>query len=134
MLDAAALYQSLVLNPLNLHPTLTIRAGVLALTRIAEMFRVPFNDDPHYPDDPIHISRQEFDEALDRLINQGVPVKPDRELAWRNFAGWRVNYDSVLLALARLTMAPPVPWLSDFTFVPPDPASGETAGKLQKVR
>ena len=134
MLDAAALYQSVVLNPLSLHPTLTIRAGVLALTRIAEMFRVSFNDDPHYPDDPIHISRQEFEEALHRLINQGVPVKPDRELAWRNFAGWRVNYDSVLLALSRLTMAPPAPWLSDFTFVPPDPTSGETAGKLQKVR
>ncbi|MBP8002469.1 MAG: hypothetical protein KA314_23610 [Chloroflexi bacterium] len=134
VLDAAALYQSVAQNPPSLHPTLTIRAGVLALQRIAEMFRVPFNEDPHFPQDSIHISREEFDAAVDRLISQGVPVKSDRELAWRNFAGWRVNYDSVLLALSHLTMAPTAPWLSDFTFVPPDPSSGETAGKLKRIR
>jgi len=42
-----------------------------------------------------------------------VPVKPDREQAWRGFAGWRVNYDAVLLALAALTAAPPARWSSD---------------------
>ena len=26
----------------------------------------------------------------------GVPLRPDREQAWRDFAGWRVNYDTVL--------------------------------------
>jgi hypothetical protein len=30
-----------------------------------------------------------------------------------NFAGWRVNYDTVLLALCALTMAPDAPWSSD---------------------
>lgn len=34
-------------------------------------------------------------------------MKKDLEQAWCNFAGWRVNYDRVLLALAGLTMAPP---------------------------
>jgi len=42
-----------------------------------------------------------------------VPVRPDRERAWRDFAGWRVNYDSVLLGLAGVTMAPYAPWSSD---------------------
>jgi hypothetical protein len=134
VLDAAALFQSVVEKPPTVHPTLVIRAGMLALCRIAEMFKVPFNPDPHYPEDPISVNRAEFDEAYDRLVTQGVKVKPDRELAWKNFAGWRVNYDSALVALSRLTMAPPAPWLSDFTFVPPDSTSGETAGKLQKVR
>ena len=37
----------------------------------------------------------------------------DREQAWRDFAGWRVNYDRVLLALCSLVMAPYAPWSSD---------------------
>ena len=39
--------------------------------------------------------------------------KDDLEAAWRSYAGWRVNYDIVLLNLARLTEAPPAPWVSD---------------------
>ena len=38
--------------------------------------------------------------ATTQLGARGVPVRPDRERAWRDFAGWRVNYDGVLLALA----------------------------------
>ena len=33
-------------------------------------------------------------------------LKADLEQAWRDFAGWRVNDDRVLLALAALTVAP----------------------------
>ena len=44
----------------------------------------------------------EFDEVYARLAEAGVPIKPDREQAWRDFAGWRVNYDTVLLTLAGL--------------------------------
>jgi len=40
-------------------------------------------------------------------------LKADRDQAWLDFAGWRVNYDTVLLALAELTMAPYAPWSSD---------------------
>ena len=42
-----------------------------------------------------------------------MPLKADRDQAWRDFSGWRVNYDAVLLALANLTGAPPAPWSSD---------------------
>jgi len=42
-----------------------------------------------------------------------VPLKADRDQAWRDFAGWRVNYDLALVELARLTDAPPSPWSSD---------------------
>ena len=37
----------------------------------------------------------------------------DREQAWEAWRGWRVNYDTVLLNLARLVEAPPTPWVSD---------------------
>jgi hypothetical protein len=42
-----------------------------------------------------------------------VPLQPDQDQAWRDFAGWRVNYDAVLLGLADLTMAPHALWSSD---------------------
>jgi hypothetical protein len=91
----------------------TIRAGYLSLRRIATFFDIPFEPDPHFPDHPITIARAEFDEAWVRLEASGVPMKPDRERAWQDFAGWRVNYDTVLVALATLTMAPYAPWSSD---------------------
>ena len=60
----------------------------------------------------------------------GAAVRPGCSLA----AFWRVNYDSVLMALAKLTMAQKSSWLSDFTFVPANVATGHTSGRLQKVR
>ena len=57
--------------------------------------------------------RDEFDAVCDRLAAEGVPLKADREQAWLDFAGWRVNYDTVLLALCSITMAPPAAWSSD---------------------
>ncbi len=48
-----------------------------------------------------------------QLVAAGVPVRPDPDECWQAFAGWRVNYDSVLLGLASVTMAPLSPWSSD---------------------
>ena len=42
-----------------------------------------------------------------------IPLKPDLDVAWRDYAGWRVNYDSVLIQLCGLVMAPPGKWSSD---------------------
>ncbi|MFQ5611976.1 MAG: hypothetical protein ACE5H9_07560 [Anaerolineae bacterium] len=113
VLDGAALAASTLDIPRDPQAALCIRAGYLALRRIADFFRVQYNADPHFPDDPISISREEYDAAYDELAGRGVPVKGDRERAWRDFAGWRVNYDTVLLALCALTMAPAAPWSTD---------------------
>lgn len=136
VLDGAALYLSSVkqTDSTSVYYGLVIRAGNFALRHIADTFLVPYNDDPHYPDDPISVTQAEFNEAYDRMLSQGVPLRPDREAAWQHFAGWRVNYDSVLVALARLTMAPETDWLSDYTFVPANTEMGETSGRLRKVR
>jgi hypothetical protein len=112
VLDAAALAQSTLAIPWSPQAGLCIRAGYLSLRDIATLYRIPFDDDPA-PDDSIGIAREEFLEAYEALGSAGVPVRPDREKAWRDFAGWRVNYDSVLLALAALTTAPFAPWSSD---------------------
>jgi hypothetical protein len=116
ILDAAALIASSVDVPRDPQVDLCIRAGYIALRRICDFFGVPYNPVPK-PDDPISIRRDEYDEVCHQLTAAGVPMKPDREQAWRDFVGWRVNYDTGLLALAALTMAPYAPWSSDRSLV-----------------
>ena len=122
VLDAASLFASTVEGPRVPEAEFMIRSGYLCLRHIADFFQIPVDHDPK-PDDPIQISREEFDVAYDRLARTGVPVRADRDQAWRDFAGWRVNYDAALLGLARLTMAPSAPWSSDrvaeANYVPP---------------
>jgi hypothetical protein len=113
VLDAAAITLSAVEIPYEVSAALCIRAGFLALRRIANYFDILTPQDPHYPTTPICIERSEFDEVLDQLAAGGLPVKADREQAWRDFAGWRVNYDRALILLCGLVMAPPASWSSD---------------------
>jgi hypothetical protein len=90
VLDAASLTRSVLDVPTDPQADLCIRAGYLALRRIADFFDVPYNPDPQYGD-PIHVSRGEFDAACEKFAAQGIPLKPDRDQAWRDFSGWRVN-------------------------------------------
>ncbi len=112
VLDAASLRASTMAGPRDPEAELCIRAGYLALRHIADFFRVRHDPDPA-PDDPISVSREEYDQVCARLERVGVALKADRDQAWRDFAGWRVNYDRVLVQLAGLTMAPEAPWSSD---------------------
>jgi hypothetical protein len=112
VLDAAALRLALLNIAFTPAPGLCIRSGFLALREIADFYGFDHDPDPS-PDDPISIAREEFIAVYEQLAGQGLPVRPDRERAWRDFAGWRVNYDRVLLALCSLVMAPNSPWSSD---------------------
>ena len=112
VLDAASLRASTMEGPRDPEAELCVRAGYVALRHIADFFQIRHDRDPA-PDDPILVSRQEFDDVCARLEGVGVALKADRDQAWRDFAGWRVNYDQVLVALAGLTMAPRAPWSSD---------------------
>jgi hypothetical protein len=93
-------------------PQLLVRAGSLALRRIALFLgmAVPLEVSR---DDPISVTRAEWDVAVERIVSSGAPVRPDRDAAWLDFAGWRVNYDQALVLLAARTMAPYAPWSSD---------------------
>lgn len=113
LLDAAAFWVACVAeHPVDPDAQLCIRAGFLALRHIADGFKLPFDPDPR-PDGPITVSRQEWDSAMAEMEAAGVPLVSDRDRAWSDWRGWRVNYDAVLLRLARLVEAPPAPWLSD---------------------
>jgi hypothetical protein len=112
VLDAAALAASTLDIPHDVQADLCIRAGYLALQRICDFFALPYNAQPA-PSDPISIRREEFDAACELLASTGVPLKPDRDQAWRDFSGWRVNYDTPLLMLVTTVTAPPALWSSD---------------------
>jgi hypothetical protein len=113
VLDAAALSLATIDIPWDAQAALCIRSGYLALRRIADFYLVEYNDNPSFPDDPISITQEEFDEVYDRFVEAGVPLKSDRETAWLDYAGWRVNYDIPLVALSTITLAPEAPWTSD---------------------
>ncbi len=113
VLDAAALTRALLDIPAEPSADLCIRAGFLALRRIADRFDLPNPHDPHFPADSISIHRSEFDAMVAELEAAGLPLKADREQAWIDFAGWRVNYDSSLVELCGLVMAPWAAWSSD---------------------
>lgn len=112
VLDAAALLLSAVAVPSEGRAALCIRSGFLSLRHIADFFDIGYRVDPQ-PSDPVSVTRAEFDQALRRLETVGIPLRSDREQAWLDFVGWRVNYDDVLLSLCALVWAPPAPWSSD---------------------
>lgn len=112
VLDAASLVASTLDVPRQPSAELCIRAGYLALRRIGDFYVMPYDPDPS-PDDPIAVSRAEYDAACHRLAEAGARLRPDRDQSWRDFAGWRVNYEAVLLRFASLCMAPPAAWSGD---------------------
>ena len=109
VLDAAALYNSAVDLPASPSAGLCIRSGWLALRGLADYFRVPY---PLAPDgtEPIAITRAEFELVLDHLARTGVPLIADRDQAWLDFAGWRVNYDAMIEAFHVLFTSPRTDW------------------------
>jgi hypothetical protein len=108
IMDAAALARSAVAIPMDVQADLVIRSGYLALRRICDFFRIPYEAEPK-PTEATSIDRARFDHAFDVLAEAGVPMVDDRDQAWRDFNGWRVNYDAPLRGLERITMAP-APW------------------------
>lgn len=113
VLDSAAIVLSSIEIPTEMSAALCIRAGFIAFDRIAHYFDIPRPRDPKYPQTPISITREEYDGLIRKLEEAWLPIKPDREKAWLDFAGWRVNYDRTLLVLCSMVMAPQAPWSSD---------------------
>ncbi|MEM8905045.1 MAG: hypothetical protein AAGF02_15185, partial [Actinomycetota bacterium] len=93
-------------------PALCLRAGWSALRDIAAAHHLVLPDELS-AHDPISVTRAEFDEACDRLVTAGIDVRDDRDQAWEDFSGWRVNYDAALLGLCAIVTAPDAPWSSD---------------------
>ncbi len=112
VLDTAAIMLSTVSVAQSPAAPFMIRAGYVALRNTADFLAIDYNPDAS-PTSPISVLRHEFDETYDVLQAAGVPLVQDRDQAWQDFAGWRVNYDECLVGLAAITSAPPGKWSSD---------------------
>jgi hypothetical protein len=112
VLDAAAIFVSTLDRPRDARAEIMMRTGWFCLRRICNFYGIPYDPDPA-PTDPIMVTRREFDLLCVELTAAGVPLKADRDRAWRDYAGWRVNYDAVLIGLCSLVDAPPGKWSSD---------------------
>jgi hypothetical protein len=116
VLDTATIVHSTVDGPNSPAAALLLRSGFFALRRIADYFAIGYPIEVN-ADTPITVTREEWDQVCVELVAAGVPVKADRDQAWRDFVGWRANYDTVLVALASMVTAPPAKWSSDRSLV-----------------
>ncbi len=112
VLDTASIYLAVVDKPWSPKAAMAIRSGHLCLGRIATYFGIPVDMTPN-PTDPISVTRGEFDLMLFELEAAGIALKPDRDLAWADFQGWRVNYDQSLVGIAHMVIAPDGRWSTD---------------------
>jgi hypothetical protein len=110
VMDAAALQLSL--SP-SIVPALRarqlLRMGFSSLNQVAQATSLPVIEDAD-PDSEIALTFEEFGHAVQMLQSVGYPVEVTAEQAWPHFRGWRVNYESVAYALARMIDAPPALW------------------------
>lgn len=109
VLDAAAL--QLALNPGTAPPEARplLRVGYITMRKLARTLGIAVTEDPH-PDDPIVLTRDEFDTAVDRMRHAGWVFEREPDDAWPHFHGWRVNYEGAAYALARFLDVPPAVW------------------------
>jgi hypothetical protein len=112
LLDSAAMIEAAVDIPNQPSAALCLRSGFLCLREVAAQFLIQFDPSPQ-PDDPIRVSRSEFDECWNSLEAAGVPLVADQDQAWRDWSGWRVNYEDALLGLCALAEPPWALWSSD---------------------
>jgi hypothetical protein len=110
ILDAAALYLALLPEGSDLiQARLCLRGGFTCLGNVARAIGVPIAFDAD-PSDGISLSYDDFTEAIGRLREVDYPIERPLEDAWRDFLGWRVNYEAAAYALAWTVEAPPALW------------------------
>jgi hypothetical protein len=109
VLDAAALHLSLCpsIAPPEARPL--VRVGYVTLRKLAHSLGLPVSDDPH-PEDPIVLTRDEYDEAVEHMRRAGWTFERTPDEAWPHFHGWRVNYEGAAYGLARHLDLPPAMW------------------------
>ncbi|MDQ3983290.1 MAG: hypothetical protein M3271_11485 [Actinomycetota bacterium] len=139
VLDSAALYSALSPSAAPSEARLCIRMGFNCLRDIAAAISIPSDPDP-FPTDPIELTFEEFNGAVNQLKDLGFPMERSTEEAWPHFRGWRVNYESVAYALADFAVAPPGPWsgprehLPGMAIIPQRPANRQPEDTRESVR
>ena len=113
VLDTAALMDSTLAIERSPRAALCIRSGFNALGSIADNFEIARPSAPS-SSDSVTISRRQFDDLWVELEAEGLPLKPDRDQAWEDFTGWRVNYDAAIYGLFDYLRIEPGPWFGGY--------------------
>jgi hypothetical protein len=106
MLDAAALVESSLDLSTDPAADRLVRLGSRVLRAVLEPLSLRCPEQPKWPETPINITQQEFEEAYDHLQQSGLPMKTDKSAAWAGFAQHRVQYECSLMTLVRLKKPP----------------------------
>lgn len=116
MLDAAALQDAVNPGSAPRQARLFLRMGMQMLRSMADALHIDYDPDP-LPTAPIRLTYDEYLVGIERLVQVEFPFERTPEEAWPHFSGWRVNYESIIDALAVSVMAPPTPWMLDRPWV-----------------
>jgi hypothetical protein len=95
-----------------------LRMGYMCLRDLARVVGLEFDADPK-PDDPISLTEDNFQDALDHLARVEWPMERDAASSWIHFRGWRVNYESLAYRLGDAVNAPPALWAGPRRNLPP---------------
>jgi hypothetical protein len=109
VMDSAALLLALCPSRDRIEPRFCLRMGFSALRQIAPTVGLQVDEDPD-PDGELQLSYEDYLFGVNKLIDVGFPVERTAEDAWPHFRGWRVNYESIVYALAAATDAVPALW------------------------
>lgn len=109
VLDGAAMHLALAPSTASSQARLCLRMGFTAMHRIAAVLGWEVDPDPS-PEGPLDLKFEEFESAVEMLIQAGFPMERSAEEAWADFTGWRVNYESIAYRLCDHLIAPPAPW------------------------
>lgn len=109
VLDAGAMQLALCPSTAPSQTRLCLRMGFTLFNRLAASLGYPVDPDPD-PDGSITLSFEEFESAVDKLLQVGFPIERSAEEAWPHFKGWRINYELSAYRLADAFTAPLAPW------------------------
>ncbi len=109
VLDAAALHLSLNPESAPAETRPLLRVGYIAMRSIAGTLGIEVSDDPR-PDDPLVLTKADFDEAVQHLAEAGWTFERPPEEAWMHFRGWRVNWETAAHGIAAHLDLPPALW------------------------
>ncbi|MEI8165576.1 MAG: hypothetical protein WCG26_04325 [Chloroflexales bacterium] len=121
VLDAAALYLAVAPSHAPPEARQCLRSGYVALQRLARIAGTPVNEDPR-PDDPIKLSLEAFTRGIEHMRTAGILIEQPLADAWRDYRGWRVNYEAAAYVIADFIGAPPAPWAGRRQFMPSEDA------------
>jgi hypothetical protein len=109
VMDSAALFSAMAPDDVPIQARLCLTMGFRCLRQLADTLGIPYDPDPR-PDAGIALTRQEFDDGIERLQSVDFRMQRTPDEAWQHFQGWRVNYESIAYRLAYKLDVVPAAW------------------------